>query len=431
MTGRGAGRCPGPPRLKQHADLSIFYVVRVLSLFVAGAVSLAVLAPGGVGAAESAQRRKERQAAIATQLRTLREQVSEASGEEAELLDRLDEVTTERRRLDKRVAAVDRQLVAGAAEARAAEAHLDEIQGQYVHVQTELALVGDRLAVERKVLQRRAISAYMGRPTTTPAEVMLRARSLREVAATVGYQDAIVHAQRRAVDRYAVNRNTAARLEGALGQKKDAAMAQRGVVIARQAELEGLRAEQDAVRQEARAQEASQQALVAEAHSRVSEFEAQIAALRAESGTITSLLRGLQAGHRLPSGGKGVLSSPLPGAPLSSDFGHRVHPVLGSSRMHDGVDFSARAGTPIRAAATGTVVFAGPRGGYGYATVIDHGSSLATLYAHQSVLNVAEGMQVAAGQIIGAVGSTGLSTGPHLHFEARVAGVPVDPLLYL
>lgn len=401
-----------------------------MCLFVAAAVIVGGFTP--VGATQARRQKKERQTAIAGQLRTLREQVSEASEEEAQFLDRLDAVQAQRRQLDVRVAALDRQLRVVSAEAAAAEARLEEMQGDFVRTQTRLVLATERLAVERGVLRARAVSAYMGgRPATTATEVMLRARSLRDVAASIGYEDAMVHAQRRAVRSYSVRRQATARLGQALEVKKDESKAQRDVVISRQGELESLRAEHAAARDEVRAQEAQQQALAAEAQARMAEFEARIAALRAESGTITAFLRGIQTGQTPPLGGRGTLAAPVPGAPLTSHFGPRSHPVLGTTRMHDGVDFGAPSGTPIRTAAAGTVVFAGTRGGYGNTVLVDHGNSLATLYAHQSEVYVAQGMPVTAGQVIGAVGSTGMSTGPHLHFEARIAGVPVDPLLYL
>ena len=109
----------------------------------------------------------------------------------------------------------------------------------------------------------------------------------------------------------------------------------------------------------------------------------------------------------------------------------RFDPILETNSMHTGVDFGAPMGTPIHAAADGTVVFAGPRGGYGNCTIIDHGNSLATLYGHQSVIGVTVGQKVTKGQVIGKVGSTGMSTGPHLHFEVRVNGTPVNPMTYL
>lgn len=131
----------------------------------------------------------------------------------------------------------------------------------------------------------------------------------------------------------------------------------------------------------------------------------------------------------------GWLSTPVEGARISSGYGYRVHPVLGYRKLHTGTDFAAPCGTPITAAADGTVVSAGWGGGYGNLVVLAHGdvggSSLATAYAHQSRLVVSAGQQVSRGQLIGYVGTTGTSTGCHLHLETRVAGTPVDPVRFL
>ncbi len=117
--------------------------------------------------------------------------------------------------------------------------------------------------------------------------------------------------------------------------------------------------------------------------------------------------------------------------PITSHFGKRFHPVLGYSRLHAGTDFGAGHGTPIQAAETGIVIFSGWYGGYGNAVILDHGGGLTTLYAHASKLNAAEGATVKKGDVIAAVGTTGLSTGPHLHFEVRQAGKPVNPMNFL
>ena len=118
-------------------------------------------------------------------------------------------------------------------------------------------------------------------------------------------------------------------------------------------------------------------------------------------------------------------------APVTSGFGMRVHPLTGTPRVHAGIDFGAPTGTPIRAAAPGTVVVAGVMGGYGNTVDIRHSDGTTTRYAHQSRLLVRSGQQVAAGQVIGLVGSTGASTGPHLHFEVRTPAGPVDPHTWL
>jgi murein DD-endopeptidase MepM/ murein hydrolase activator NlpD len=139
---------------------------------------------------------------------------------------------------------------------------------------------------------------------------------------------------------------------------------------------------------------------------------------------------------------RGILTTgPTSAGPIRRGSGGFVWPVNGpitgsfgenrGSHMHAGIDISAPTGTPIRAAASGRVALAGWTGGYGQYTCIQHGGGLSTCYAHQSSIGVSVGQSVSRGQVIGAVGSTGHSTGPHLHFEVRVGGSPVSPLSYL
>ena len=115
----------------------------------------------------------------------------------------------------------------------------------------------------------------------------------------------------------------------------------------------------------------------------------------------------------------------------SSDFGRRIDPFTGQSAFHEGIDFAADVGTPIVAAASGKVIFAGEHPQYGKMVEIDHGNGLVTRYAHASQLNVREGDLVLRGQRVATVGSTGRSTGPHLHFEVRLNGVPQNPARFL
>jgi murein DD-endopeptidase MepM/ murein hydrolase activator NlpD len=153
-------------------------------------------------------------------------------------------------------------------------------------------------------------------------------------------------------------------------------------------------------------------------------------AVRARPDAITATLVTAQAGQADPEVIDGI-GQPIPGAPLGSPFGLRNDPLGGGAGFHPGVDLDATSGTPIHAAGAGIVVVAGDCGGYGNCVVIDHGSSLATLYGHQSGVLVQVGEHVDAGQTIGLVGSTGMSTGPHLHFEVRLHGLPIDPMLAL
>lgn len=123
--------------------------------------------------------------------------------------------------------------------------------------------------------------------------------------------------------------------------------------------------------------------------------------------------------------------TPVNGARMSSGFGMRSHPVRGGRRMHKGVDLAAPTGTPVYATANGIVGLARWGRGYGLYIKIDHGAELETRYAHLSRLAVAAGDRVEKGEVIGYVGSTGWSTGPHLHYEVRVDGVAVNPIHYM
>ena len=123
--------------------------------------------------------------------------------------------------------------------------------------------------------------------------------------------------------------------------------------------------------------------------------------------------------------------TPVNGARMSSGFGMRIHPVRGGRRMHKGIDLAAPTGTPVYATADGIVDLARWGRGYGLYIKLDHGASLETRYAHLSRLAVAAGERVQKGDVIGYVGSTGWSTGPHLHYEVRVDGVAVNPIHYM
>ena len=119
------------------------------------------------------------------------------------------------------------------------------------------------------------------------------------------------------------------------------------------------------------------------------------------------------------------------GSPMTSGFGWRIHPLTGKRKFHSGIDFGASEGSPIYAFEAGKVEFAGSKGGYGKAVIINHGARKSTFYGHAKALSVRKGERVATGQMIGEVGSTGFSTGPHLHFEVRLNNKPVNPRPYL
>jgi murein DD-endopeptidase MepM/ murein hydrolase activator NlpD len=162
-------------------------------------------------------------------------------------------------------------------------------------------------------------------------------------------------------------------------------------------------------------------------------LEAAEEQLAKDSEGIASLIQQRIAEEAFRNGvviqGSGLMGYPCAG-PITSTFGNRIHPILGYVRFHSGVDFGVDYGSPILAANAGVVIFAGWYGGYGQTVIIDHGNNTSTLYGHASDLYVTEGQTVQRGQVVASVGSSGLSTGPHLHFEVRVGGEPVDPMPY-
>ncbi len=158
-------------------------------------------------------------------------------------------------------------------------------------------------------------------------------------------------------------------------------------------------------------------------------YEQVVEDLERTDRELVALIRRLQAGRpgAAPSLRFRNMLLPTRGR-FSSGFGMRRHPIFGVRRMHSGVDIAAPRGSPVLAAADGTVAYAGWFGGYGKIVILDHGEGVSTLYAHLSSILTQEGRQVRRGQLIGRVGSTGYSTGPHAHFEVRYNGVPVNPL---
>ncbi|UZQ85975.1 M23 family metallopeptidase [Thermoclostridium stercorarium] len=144
------------------------------------------------------------------------------------------------------------------------------------------------------------------------------------------------------------------------------------------------------------------------------------------------MIKSLQSKSNLKFGGKMVWPMPS-NKTISSTFGTRLHPIYKVYKKHTGIDIGASLNEEIVAAADGVVIFAGTRDGYGNCIIIDHGSGITTLYAHINYrgILVTTGQQVKAGQVIAKAGQTGVATGPHLHFEVRVNGVPQNPLEYV
>ncbi len=267
------------------------------------------------------------------------------------------------------------------------------------------------------------------------ALVVLATNDLNELGIGMAYLSVVSRETDRTLLDLEALRRQEQRQIGAAANQQQILEQEQALLVEEEAGVSRLLAEQIANQRAAEVELANERSLLTTVEEEIAHFEGELAALEVEQDRVRDAIRAeaakaATAGTEQPEVASSGWVRPVPGA-VTSGFGPRLHPILGYYRMHTGWDMSAGTGTPIASATAGTVILAGWFGGYGNTVVVDHGGGLTTLYAHQSSLAVSYGAAVGAGDVVGYAGSTGLSTGPHLHFEVRVNGNPVDPAGYL
>lgn len=341
--------------------------------------------------------------ALKKKLDAVRVETKEVKAELREKKEEVWVVAEEIRVLDGRVTAAEQKLDDTRAQLRKDKAKQAELAQKLQRTQAAL----DK---QRVVVSRRIRAMYMS-DDSDPLQVLIGSRDFADFAARQSLMERIARFDRVAFDRLR-------QLKARVAADK---LAQDGVV-ARVAGLERARA---AHQRELEAAQAAKARVLAKLRRERNALERELDAMEAASDRIMAEILARQGGGATTRF-SGRFVTPVNGR-FTSGFGYRIHPITGSKRMHTGVDIAAPTGTPIRAAASGVVITAGWMNGYGNTVVIDHGGGVSTLYGHCSRLYVSSGQRVASGQRIAAVGSTGFSTGPHLHFEKRVNGRPVNP----
>jgi murein DD-endopeptidase MepM/ murein hydrolase activator NlpD len=403
---------PVPPRLRTP-------------LLVLAALAVGLVVAGAQGG--SLGDRKER---IDSSIEGLRDRIEDAKAREGVLTTQIEAVSDEIRGLEGEIWVLSEKVAALEHDLSLHRERLAALRALWSEQTRLLRHLADQHAVAQERLAARIVELYETAGTDEIA-VILQAGSIDDMLEQAEYFNDIARQDQRIAQEIT-------RLQGEMRVSRRKTVATRAKVAEATAVLAERTAEQRAARDRLVAQEqelasvqADKSALLSQVREDRHEAEEDLDAMLAASADITARIQAAQ--ESATSQGDGTTGT---GQVSSAGFVWPAQGILTSrygwrwGRMHEGIDIAAPTGTPIVAAASGTVIYAGWMGGYGNMVIIDHGSGVATAYGHQSAIYVTAG-SVSQGQVIGAIGSTGHSTGPHLHFEVRINGSAVDPLGYL
>ena len=382
---------------------------RRLRLIVLGCLALGIAATGASIAGRAANQ----------DLTSLTERLDELAAEKARVQRKLRGVKQRQRQVTRQLVALDSKLEEAEARLHRVNRNVDQTRSDLEEAKAEVEDAEARLSEQKDSVSERLLSIYQ-RSETRPIEVLLQSASFAEFANRLYLLNEIVSHDAKILDEFS--------------QAQTEADAFRLELEVRYRDLEAL---QGQIAQEKRRTSTARQSTEREKQVLLRDraaWERALAELEQDSREIENMLQRLQ---KTPEGRErsakpwtGKFRMPVSGR-ISSPYGYRQHPIYKVRKLHTGIDIAAPTGTRIRSAGDGTVVHSARWGGYGNCVIVDHGGGLATLYAHCSRLAVTNGQRVTHGQVIGYVGSTGLSTGPHLHFEVRKDGRPVNPSPYL
>ena len=392
----------------------------VPGLIVLGLFLLCTVATPALGDDIVGQKREVDQQIEALSARLAAERQSEAA-----LRNEIDGVTARIRRLEASVGDVSLQLSTLEQDLALHRERLAKLTKLYKLQSNRLGDLRKQYQVAVDRLDRRLVSIYVaGEPSLL--EFVFGATSIDDALDKIDYMGRIAREDRRIAIEVANAKRAMQRARVRTRQVRLKVAGAAQVITARAAQVRETRSALVGARDSLADSKEHKLIALSELSEQEQAEASEIDALQASSAVLGAQIRAAQASSDGPTAtpSSAGLIWPVPGS-VTSPFGWRW------GRMHQGIDIGVGYGTPIRAAASGTVIYCGWEGGYGNLVAIDHGGSLATAYAHQSSIAVACGQQVSQGQVIGYVGSTGHSFGPHLHFEVRINGNPVDPLGYL
>ena len=346
----------------------------------------------------------------------------------AGLLDTLDSqrsaIRRDVERLDGQIARVDAHIAR-------VKARLTKAQKRMAVLTAHLEVVLARLNHRTAVYEARAVAAYKAGPSAY-AESILSSETFSDLVDRVAYYESALESDTQLLDGIDLLRGDLERRREQVQEKEEQIAAAKLSLEQDRATIADARSRRAHDLAEKRDVIAQKQNLLAHVRGHQDQLEAEEARLAQESARLQAILEqqaSTATSGELPTGG-GQLLWPAAG-PITSGYGYRIHPIFGTRLLHTGVDIGAPYGAPVVAADSGSVVYAGAMSGYGNVVMIDHGGGISTLYGHLSAFSVSVGQSVSRGGPIASVGCTGYCTGPHLHFEVRINGAPVDPMPYL
>jgi murein DD-endopeptidase MepM/ murein hydrolase activator NlpD len=383
-------------------------------------LSLVVVAPA------AADDPTDEKTAVDARIASLQTDIAAAKAREGVLTSQVSAVVAELESAQSAVDDAEATLGALETELTSARARLDELTERLAAQTRRLERLRSEYATAVAILEARVRAAYIDEPPDMLA-FLVSASSFDEVVDNVELLNRIGRQDRRVAHQVERARNRAAAERRATIATKREQAAIVSVIAARTDEARVARDHLAGERDRLAAVEDLKQSALTNSRETREEYLREVDSLLAQSAALAEQIRGAQQGAGTTGSGQPSAAGliwPCDGVVVSG-FGMRW------GRMHEGVDIGCAFGTPNRAAAAGTVIHAGWLGGYGNLVVVDHGNGLSTAYAHASSILVSVGQSVSQGQTVSLVGSTGNSSGPHLHFEVRVNGAAVDPLLYL
>ncbi|NLM20249.1 MAG: peptidoglycan DD-metalloendopeptidase family protein [Peptococcaceae bacterium] len=351
------------------------------------------------------------------------DELNEAIRKQQELIEqqnraasRLNNLTSSADTMKKQIQQLTTQISTAELDLRKKEQAYAEAQQAVVTIKKEVNAKQIELNDRQDVLRQRVRTIYE-EGQMSYLEVIFQATDLADFISRVEYMSCLVENDRNILNDIRVQKQELDKKKEELEAKLEHAEKLKREAEQAKSHLDNIKAKKEV----ALAQNEQDQAALLE----------QIEKLEKDSKELEAKIRELQAKNAGTNINGSISVWPTPGCKyITSPFGYRIHPITRQHKLHTGVDIGAPHGSNIVAAGSGIVIFSGWYGAYGNAVIIDHGNGLSSLYGHMSSRSVAVNAKVAPGQSIGKVGSTGWSTGPHLHFEIRKNGEPVNPMGY-